>query len=80
MDRTGQPLPFIVPDRTDEQREGWNATWCEVGEVLVSMAEGERESVRALLAQDVHHEEPRTWMQTWSASFSANPQAQRLSA
>lgn len=80
MDWTGQPLPFVVPDRTDEQREGWNATWRDVGEVLVSMAEGGKDAVRALLAQEVHHEEPRTWMQDLERIFKRESVAQRLSA
>lgn len=70
MDWTGQPDNFVVPTRTAEQRQRWNATWKEVLDVLIEMAsEGERGTVRALVEMEVPHETPRGWMRELESFF-----------
>jgi hypothetical protein len=63
MDWTGQPANFVIPTRTPERRQAWDATWKVVLDALVDTAsEGERVALRALFEKEVPYEAPRGWI------------------
>jgi hypothetical protein len=71
MDWTGQPANFVAPTRMPGKRTTWNAALKEALDALLDIApEVDRETLRALIAEEVSYEAPRSWMRDVRSAFA----------